>query len=54
MSTMEALIILFIGIVTGWQLPALFAHLHRFYRRKTFKPVLLRPYVARDTTGRSK
>lgn len=54
MSTTEALIILFIGIATGWQLPALFAYWHRFYRRKTFKPVLLRPYSTRDTTGRSK
>ncbi|MBC7860604.1 MAG: hypothetical protein H7Z39_17915 [Burkholderiaceae bacterium] len=44
MSTTAALIILIVGIVIGYRLPAPFGRWRAAYRRRFFKPVLARRY----------
>lgn len=45
MTFTVAFIILAVGIVIGYRLPGPLARLKEFYRRQTYKPVMLRRYV---------
>jgi hypothetical protein len=44
MTFTVALFILAIGIAIGYRLPGPVARLKAFYRRMTYKPVLLKPF----------
>jgi hypothetical protein len=56
MTFTVAFLILAAGIAIGFRLPGPVARLREFYRRKTYKPVMLSRYVHRkdaaDTLGR--
>jgi hypothetical protein len=45
MTSIVAFFILALGIVIGYRLPGPIAKLEKFYRRHTFKPILLRAYL---------
>ncbi|MEC4719804.1 hypothetical protein RY831_11640 [Noviherbaspirillum sp. CPCC 100848] len=45
MTFTVAFLILIVGIAIGYRLPGPLARLKEFYRRQTYKPVMLRRYV---------
>ena len=52
MTELAALVILALGIVIGYQLPAPFARWRAVYRRRTFKPAIVRSYDPNRTDER--
>jgi hypothetical protein len=52
MTELAALLVLAIGICIGYQLPAPFARWGAFWRRRTFKPAIMRPYDPNRTDER--
>lgn len=48
MTLTVAAFILVLGIAIGYRLPGPVARWKALYRRRTFKPVLLRPYLPED------